>query len=134
MNTKEQISSFLKSEAFAVAGSSPKRNKYGNKVLRCYQQNQRIVYPIHPIHQEIEGLVCYQSVKDLPTAVNSISIITPSHVTERIVREAYDKGIKNIWMQPGAESDDAVNFCKEHHMNIISGGPCILVYLGFLEQ
>jgi predicted CoA-binding protein len=133
MNIQEQINLFLNSAAFGVVGASPKRNKYGNKVLRCYQQNQRNAYPVHPIHKEIEGIPCLQFVKDLPAEVQSISIITPSQVTERIVREALEKGIMNIWMQPGAESLDAIAFCKAHQINLIANGPCILVSLGFRE-
>ena len=42
------IKLFLSSPAFAVAGASNNRKKYGNKVLRCYLQNHKKVYPINP--------------------------------------------------------------------------------------
>ncbi|KTD68197.1 CoA-binding protein [Legionella steelei] len=132
--TNQQIDSFFQSKAFAVIGASSNREKYGNKVLRCYQQNGKKVYPVNPQEKLIEGLSVIALVSDLPREVESISIITPPAVTEKIVEEAIQKGIKNIWMQPGAESDKAIQNCKQHKINIIAGGPCILVILGYKEH
>lgn len=127
------INAFLASPAFGVVGASSNRSKYGNKVLRVYLQHHKKVYPINPIETIIEGVTCLESVKELPKEVMSISIITPPSITEKIVKEAVDHGIKNIWMQPGAESDLAIEFCEKNGVNVIAGGPCILVELGFEE-
>lgn len=124
---------FLASKAFAVIGVSKDRNKYGNKVLRCYLQNHKIVYPIHFSEESIEGVKCTKWIKDLPDDVESLSMITPPPVTEEYVKQAIAKGIKNIWMQPGAESQKAIQDCLDNNINIIAGGPCILVKLGFRE-
>lgn len=124
------IDKFLKAKAFAVIGASNNRDKFGNKVLRCYMQHHLTVYPVHPASKEIEGLTCYKSLADIPDTVKSISIITPPAVTEKIVKEAIAKKIENIWMQPGAESDLAITLCEQSGINVIAGGPCILVELG----
>ncbi len=134
MLMNKQIEAFLKSAEFGVVGASSNRSKYGNKVLRCYMQHDKIVYPINPHEEIIEGLPALHSVEDLPDAVASISIITPPKITEKIVLEAINKGIKNIWMQPGAESDEAIQNCLDHHINIIANGPCILVAMGYKEM
>ena len=44
----KKIESFLTQPSFAVAGASTNRDKYGNKVVRVYQQNDKPVYPINP--------------------------------------------------------------------------------------
>jgi predicted CoA-binding protein len=124
----EQIETFLQSKAFAVLGATSNREKYGNKVLRCYQQHNKKVYPVNPRAEVIEGLNAVPTINELPDEVQSISIITPPSITEKIVDEAIKKGIKNIWMQPGAESELAIQNCIQHHINIIAGGPCILMY------
>lgn len=129
-----EIELFFQSPAFAVAGASSNRNKYGNKVLRCYLQHDKTVYAVNPREEQIEGLKAIPSVNVLPDEVNSISIITPPAITERIVTEAMQKGIRNVWMQPGAESDKAIQYCVDHQMNIIAGGPCILVVMGYEEH
>lgn len=126
-----QIELFLQSSAFAVIGASSNREKYGNKVLRCYLQHHKTVYPVNPREEIIEGISVVHSVKELPEEVNSISIITAPQITENIVSEAIKKGIKNIWMQPGAESELAIQKCLAHDINIIAGGPCILVVMGY---
>ena len=130
----EKIKLFLAATAFGVAGASSRRHKYGNKVLRCYLQHHKTVYPLNPIEKSIEGLPCLKDVNELPNEVTSLSIITPPAVTERIVEQAIATGIKNIWMQPGAESETAINLCLKNNINLIAQGPCILVVLGFTEH
>jgi predicted CoA-binding protein len=128
------IERFLGSPAFGVVGASVRRHKYGNKVLRCYQQNGRRAIPVNPREPEIEGAASVASVLDLPDDVQSLSIITPPAVTERVVAEAIRKGIANIWMQPGAESDKAVADCVAAGINVIADGSCLLVVLGYRER
>ncbi len=134
MTISERIDTFLSADAFGVVGASSKPHKYGNKVLRCYQQNQHTVVPVNPVEKEIEGLACIASVSDLPDQVSSISIITPPQVTEKVVEQAVAKGIKNVWMQPGAESAQAVAACEAAGVNVISDGSCVLVVLGYHEH
>ena len=128
--TKE-IETFLQAEVFGVAGASADRNKYGNRVLRCYLMNDRAAVPVNPKEEKIEGIPCVHSVADLPPEVTSLSVITPPSVTERVVEQAAAKGIKNIWMQPGAESPKAVAFCRDQGINVIADGSCLLVVLGY---
>jgi predicted CoA-binding protein len=133
MSTRGQIDDFLKSEAFGVVGASANRDKYGNKVLRCYLQHGLEAIPVNPKEREIEGVDCVASVKELPDEVKSISVITPPYITEQIVETAAARGIWNIWMQPGAESSEAVEFCRKNDINVIADGSCILVVLGFKD-
>jgi predicted CoA-binding protein len=129
----EPVDRFLASAAFGVVGASPRRHKYGNKVLRCYQQAGRRAVPVNPRETEIEGAACVASVLDLPGDVKSLSLITPPAVTERVVEEAIRKGIEHVWMQPGAESERAVAACEAAGINVIADGSCVLVVLGYRE-
>lgn len=128
-----RIDTFFSSPAFGVVGASTNRTKYGNKVLRVYLQKHKKVYPINPKEKVVEGLACIDQIENLPAEVQSISVITPPAITEKIVKQAIAKGIKNIWMQPGAESEAAIADCEQHGINVIANGPCILVTLGFHE-
>lgn len=134
MTIPERIDRFLDAEVFGVVGASSKPYKYGNKVLRCYMQNQRKVVPINPLENEIEGLPCVTSVDELSERVSSLSIITPPQVTEHVVEQAIAKGIRNIWMQPGAESPRAVAACEQAGINIIADGSCLLVVMGYRDH
>ncbi len=126
------IESFLTAATFGVAGASSNRAKYGNKVLRCYLQNDRSAIPIHPLETEVEGQVAYKDLASAP-AIESLSIITPPAVTEKIVDQAIGAGVKHVWMQPGAESQTAIERAREAGLIVIAGGPCVLVVLGYRE-
>ncbi len=131
---KKEIEEFLKASAFGVVGASSDRSKYGNRVLRCYQQHGLKAVPVNPKATEIEGAACVASVANLPDEVTSISVITPPAITEQVVEQAAKKGIRNVWMQPGAESPRAVDFCRARGINVIADGSCILVVLGYREH
>ncbi len=128
------IQTFFTSAAFGVVGASEDRSKFGNKVLRCYQENRKSVIPVNPKAASIEGIPCVASVADLPDNVNSISVITPPLITEQVVEAAITRGIRNIWMQPGAESAAAVARCEAAGVNVIADHSCILVVLGFRDH
>ena len=130
----DRIEAFLTATSCAVVGASTDRSKYGNKVLRCYQQNGRKVYPVNPKAPDVEGLRAYPSLTALPEPVPAISVITPPAATEQVVHEAHAAGVKHVWMQPGAESDEAIRTAEALGMNVIAGGPCLLVVMGYREQ
>ena len=134
MSIQEKIDQFFASPVFGVVGASSNRDKYGNKVLRCYQQNNRRAIPVHPAEKQVEGVDCVASVAELPGEVESISVITPPKITEQVVEQAAAKGIRNIWMQPGAESPVAVRYCEERGLNVIADGSCVLVVLGYHDH
>ena len=133
MQPQEQIDAFLNGQTFAVVGASQDRSKYGNKVLRVYQQNNLTAFPVNPRVEQVEGLTAYPDLASIPEKVHGVSVITPPKVTEAVVEQAGELGIKNIWMQPGSESPAAVARAEELGMNVIAGGPCLLVVLGYRE-
>jgi predicted CoA-binding protein len=134
MDLKQKIETFLSGAPHAVVGASTNRAKYGNKVLRVYIQKKRKVYPVNPKAEQIEGLAAFPDLGSLPEPVHGISVITPPRVTESIVEEAARLGIRNVWMQPGAESEAAVQTAEEAGINVIGGDACILVTLGYRED
>jgi predicted CoA-binding protein len=125
---------FLSSKAFGVVGASTNREKYGNKVLRCYLQHGKRAIPVNPKEKTVEGLAAVTSVEELPPEVKSISVITPPAVTEQVVEAAIKKGITGIWMQPGAESAKAIERARQAGMNVIGDGSCLLAVLGFKDR
>jgi len=125
----DSITRFLSAKTYAVAGASTKRAKYGNKVFRALVDSGRIVYPLNPMADEIEGHQAYASIADLPVIPESLSIITPPQVTRTVVTDAIAVGVKNIWMQPGAEDESASQAAREAGLNVIDDGSCVLVVL-----
>lgn len=130
----QRIDTFLAGSAFAVVGASSNRDKYGNKILRCYLQHGRRAIPVNPGHSEIEGEPCFEMLSDLCTMVHGVSIITPPEVTDRVIEEIIELGIQNVWMQPGAETPWAIARAREAGINCIAGGACLLVVLGYNDH
>lgn len=127
----KKIDTFLAAPAFAVVGASDRPHKYGHRCYVCYLQHGRKAYPVNPRLETILGNLVYANLASLPEKVESISVITPPAVTEEVVEEAIATGVKNIWMQPGAESQKAVETAEAAGLNVIYGGPCLLVVLGY---
>lgn len=92
-------------KSVAVIGASTDRHKFGNKAVRAFRDAGYRVIPITPQHDEIEGLTAYASVRDVPGAIDMATIYVPAAVGETLVDEIVDKGITEIWVNPGAESD-----------------------------
>jgi predicted CoA-binding protein len=124
-----KLEEFLNAKTFAVAGASRDREKYGNKVFRALLASGRIVYPLNPTATEIEGYPAFASIADLPVVPESLSIVTPPSVTRRVIQQAIVSGVKNIWMQPGAEDDQSSQAARDAGLVVIDDGSCILVSL-----
>lgn len=133
IDQESQITAFLAGSPHAVVGASRDRDKYGNKVLRAYMQQNRPVYPVHPREPDVEGLTAYPNLGSIPEGVYGVSVITPPALGESIVEQAAALGIRYIWFQPGAESDAALAKARQHGMTVIANGPCILVTLRYHE-
>jgi predicted CoA-binding protein len=89
----------------AVVGASSNRQKFGNRAVRAFRQQGYTVVPINPHESEVEGLKAYASVLDVPGTVDMVSLYVPPEIGERIIEEIARKGIAEVWLNPGAESD-----------------------------
>jgi predicted CoA-binding protein len=127
------MAAFLAGGPHAVVGASRDRDKYGNKVLRCYLQHGRRVFPVNPQAAQIEGLAAYGDLGTLPEPVHGISVITPPRISEWVIEQAAALGIERVWMQPGAESIAAIARAEAAGMSVIADGSCILVELGYAD-
>jgi len=125
----EEIDVFLSASHYAVAGASARPHKYGNKVFLALLASGRIAYPLNPVTEQIEGHKAYPTIADLPIVPESLSIITPPAVTRKIVADAIAAGVKHVWMQPGAEDDEASHAARSAGLTVIDDGSCILVLL-----
>ena len=123
------IETFLNASTFAVAGASQDQSKYGNKVFRALVASGRTPYPLNPKATEVECDPAFASIANLPVVPESLSIVTPPHITREVIQQAIAAGVKNVWMQPGAEDDQACQAAREAGLNVIDDGSCILVLL-----
>jgi len=89
----------------AVVGASSNRRKFGNRAVRAFHQQGYTVVPINPHETEVEGLKAYASVLDVPGDVDMVSLYVPPEIGMLVIKEIARKGIAEVWLNPGAESD-----------------------------
>jgi len=116
---QDLVEEFLKQKRFAIVGSFRHEHKYAYQILKALKNGGYEVYPVNPRIKEVEGLSCYPSVKDIPIVCDVADIVTPPVVTAKVVGECKDKGITRIWLQPGAESEWVIEFCKQNNMKVV---------------
>lgn len=126
--SRQTVENFLASEAFAVIGVSADRRKFGNVVYRTMKEKDAVVYPVHRTLDRVEGDVCYNSVAALPAGVTAVVTVIPPAMTATVVKECAAKGIRQIWMQPGSESEQAIAEASNVGITAIAG-ECILMFL-----
>lgn len=127
MTSKIAVQDFIDQHTFAVVGVSRTGQKFGNMAYRELKARGYQLFPIHPEAETVEGDRTYPSLKSLPEVVNGVLVIVPPERTGQVVREAAAAGIKRVWMQQGAESTAAINFCKENGISEVHG-ECILMF------
>lgn len=125
----DAISAYFSARTFAVAGASARQHKYGNIIFRALLKTGRETYPLNPVTREIEGHAAYSKIADLPVVPESLSIVTPPEVTRKVVQDAIAAGVKQIWMQPGAEDAEASRMARDAGIQVVDDGSCVLVLL-----
>jgi predicted CoA-binding protein len=115
-------------KVIAVIGASNNRQKFGNRAVRAYHQQGYTVIPINPHETRVEGLETYASVLDVPGPVDMASFYVPPEVGERVIEEVAKKGIKEIWLNPGSESDALLSRARTLNLQPIVA--CSIVAIG----
>jgi len=96
------------SKVVAVIGASRHREKFGNRAVRAFSEQGYTVIPINPHEREVEGLKAYASVLDVPGPIDMASFYVPPDIGELVIEDVAKKGIAEVWLNPGSESDALV--------------------------
>lgn len=126
MTARSAIDKFLSNETLAVVGVSGSDNKFGYAAWKELKKGFK-VYPINPRAETIDDEPCYSDLKSIPGGVRAVLVVVPPEQTEQVVTEAVSQGIEHIWLQQGAESERAIQICRENGVNVIYG-ECILMF------
>ena len=106
-------------KSVAVIGASNDRTKYGNKAVRAYLRIGYKVYPVNPKGEAVEGLEAYKSILDIQAEVERATLYVPPEVGLKVIEEIAQKGVKELYVNPGAESDELVNKARKLGLNPI---------------
>ena len=112
----------------AVIGASHERYKFGNKAVRAFVQQGYAVIPINPYQENVEGLPTYKSVLDVPGAIDMATVYVPGHIGVRIMDELAQKGVGEVWLNPGADDEEGVARARALGLKVIRA--CSIMSIG----
>ncbi len=127
------VKDFLAQEKIAVVGVSTKRDTGCNSNYRKFKEAGYTVFAVNPHISTFEGDLCYPDLKSIPERPQAVFILASPQVTEEIVRQCVDLGIKHVWMhcmlgtRPGmaagmtSVAPEAIKLCKENGIAVIPG-------------
>lgn len=127
------VTDFLAQKKIAVVGVSDRRDTGCNLVYHKFKEAGYTVFAVNPRITEFEGSPCYPDLKSIPDKPDAVFILAKPAVTEEIIRQCVDLGIKHVWMhcmlgtKPGlaasmtSVSAEAVRLCEENGISVIPG-------------
>ena len=113
----------------AIIGASADRRKYGNKAVRAWMAAGETVVPVNPKGGEIEGLRVCASLLDYPGTIDTASIYLPPKAALSVLEEIGEKGIPEVFINPGAESEELISRAKDLGINAMLA--CSIIGAGF---
>ena len=129
----ELTKSFLAQKKIAILGVSDRRETGCNLAYKKFRENGYKVYAVNPRISSYDGEACYADLKSIPEKPDAVFILSNPNVTEQIVGQCVELGIKHVWMhcmmgvKPGlaagmtSVSQSAVEMCKANGIEVIPG-------------
>ena len=129
----ELVKGFLAQKKIAVVGVSDKRETGCNLNYKKFKDAGYQVYAVNPRISTYDGAPCYPDLKSIPEKPDAVFMWTNPKVTEEIVQQCVDLGVKHVWMhcmmgtKPGlaqsmtSVSQSAVEMCKANGIEVIPG-------------
>ncbi len=114
----------------AVVGANDHPGKYGYTIYRDLKSKGYRVLPVNPNRETVDGDPCYRSLADLPVRPTLVNIVTPPNVTLNVIKECERLGIHHVWLQPGSESPEVLDYLSHGSLNYLAQA-CIMVQSRF---
>jgi uncharacterized protein len=127
MNSHNEIERFLNSESFAIVGVSRSKKKFGNVLYTEFTKKGKRVYGIN---HKIDGPKVddvYKNFNSLPEKVDAAIINIKPQFSLDAVKDAHTHGVNKIWIQQGAQSIEAIQYCQDNGISVIND-MCVLMF------
>lgn len=105
----------------AVVGLSDNPSRPSNEIASYMQSQGYRVIPVNPMITEALGEKAYPSLRELPEPVDIVQIFRRPEDVPAIVDDAIAIGAKVVWMQPGAENDEAAAKAEAAGLKVVVG-------------
>jgi hypothetical protein len=121
------IQDFINGKRIAVVGVSRNKDKFGGMVFPELAARGYQVFAVHPEAKEIAGTPCYPNLAALRGQVDGVLVVVPPQQAVSVLQEAAMVGLKNVWLQQGAESPEALALARDLKLNLVAK-KCVLMY------
>lgn len=126
-NVESNIADTLKLPRWAVVGASPNPERYSHQIMTLLRERGYTVLPVRPGRDEIDGLPCYATLSDIPEPPDVVDMVVNPSIGLGVMEEVKRLGIKHVWLQPGSESPEILEFARAN--GIAAYEACVLVAL-----
>ena len=125
MTRMENIRDFLAQKRFGFIGVSRQPKDFSRALFREFQTRGYEPVPVHLEVAELEGARCFAHLRDIQPPVDSVLLMTSPAVTNLLVRECVEAGIKRVWFYRGAGqgalTEGALQICEANGIRAIPG-------------
>ena len=126
------IEDFLAQKRIAMVGISRERRSDSALIFEELSRRGYDVVPVNPNIQEALGHRCIARVQDIQPPVQAALLMTSPEVTDTVVADCVEAGIRRIWMYrgigKGSVSSKAIAYCQERAIAVIPG-ECPFMFL-----
>ncbi len=139
MAGENSINAFFNPRSVAIIGATPKEGKVGRVIVENFKRRFKgRIYPVNPKYNEILGLKCYPSVKNIPDTIDLAVIVVPAPIVPMVLRDCGEKGVKAAiiisggFRETGTEEgrrleEEVIRISREYGIRVI-GPNCIGIY------
>jgi predicted CoA-binding protein len=110
----------------ALVGATDNPSKYGHTIYHDLKRKGYAVFPVNPQRATVGGDRAYGKLADLPEPPTIVNFVIPPRFTLHVLKQCLELGFMNVWLQPGAESPEVMEFIQEHGFNYLANA-CIMV-------
>ena len=132
MTRMENIRDFLAQKRFGFIGVSRQPKDFSRALFREFQTRGYEPVPVHLEVAEIDGARCFVRIRDIQPPVDSVLLMTPASVTNVLVQECVEAGIKRVWFYrgatQGAATESALQVCEANGIHTVPG-ECPFMFL-----
>jgi predicted CoA-binding protein len=110
----------------AVVGATDESSKYGHRIYMDLKRKGFKVFPVNAKRPTVDGDEAFASLEAIPTKPTIVNIVVPPKVTLGVLRKCLALGLSNVWVQPGAEDTEVMNFLEANGFNFLANA-CIMI-------
>ena len=110
----------------ALVGATDNESKYGHTIFLDLKRKGYRVYPVNLRRDTVQGEKAYSRLADIPEPPTIVNFVIPPRFTLHVLKQCLELGLMNVFIQPGAESPEVMEFVQENGFNYLANA-CIMV-------